>query len=168
MDLNLDTLKQEILEYLASEEFSVFRAEPGGLEDVPIVYWDIHAYPEFHGFLNAAKSTGVRLILFAVREFTSADIDNALDMLESGSLSRDDARSLETGLKELKVFTGLTASIELSFHYNGMAYMYRALSEWYESYLETTEAIEAADFYHMGDEDDGEDPGPLGGYYSKN
>lgn len=168
MDLNLDTLKQEILEHLASEEFSVFRAEPGGFEDVPVVYWDVHAYPEFHGFLNAAKGVGVRLITFSVREFTSADVENALEMLESGSMPREDARSIEKGLNELKVFTGLTASIELSFHHAGMAYMYRAVSDWYESYLEATEAIEAADFYHMGDEEEGEDPGPLGGYYSKN
>jgi hypothetical protein len=36
MDLNLDTLKQEILEYLEQSEFAVFRSAPGGLEGLPM------------------------------------------------------------------------------------------------------------------------------------
>src|ERR1022692_398620 len=32
MDLNLDTLKQEIVEYLEHSEFAIFRSAPGGLE----------------------------------------------------------------------------------------------------------------------------------------
>ena len=40
MDLNLDTLKQEILAYLEHSEFAVFRSAPGGLEGLPMVLWD--------------------------------------------------------------------------------------------------------------------------------
>ena len=40
MDLNLDTLKQEILDYLDKSGFAVFHSQPGGLESLPMVTWD--------------------------------------------------------------------------------------------------------------------------------
>ncbi len=167
MDLNLDSLKQEILDQLAAEEFTVFRAKPGGSEDVPVLMWDVERHPEFQGFLNAAKSVNSRLICFATRDFTMEQIEEAQYLLESSALARDEVRSIAKGLEELKVFTGLTASVELSFHYQGLMYVFEAIADWYETYLNLTDAIESSDY--LGGEDDEEDEeGPLGGYYSKN
>ena len=47
MDLNLNTLKQEILEYLESREFAVFRSAPGVLEGNALVLWDVEKYPDY-------------------------------------------------------------------------------------------------------------------------
>ena len=72
MDLNLDTLKREILEYLAEGGFAVFHSSPGGLEGMPMVLWDSEKYPDYQMFLAAAKKVNVGLIVFAAREFDAA------------------------------------------------------------------------------------------------
>jgi len=71
MDLNLDTLKQEIVAYLENSEFAIFRSAPGGLEGLPIVLWDAERYPDYQMFLDTARKTGAKMILFASREFDS-------------------------------------------------------------------------------------------------
>ena len=50
MDLNLDTLKREILGYLETSGFAVFRSHPGGLESLPMVTWDTERYPDYRCF----------------------------------------------------------------------------------------------------------------------
>ena len=59
MDLNLDTLKREILEYLETTGFAVFHGSPGGLEGMPMVLWDAEHYPDYQMFLDVATKTGV-------------------------------------------------------------------------------------------------------------
>ena len=86
MDLNLNTLKQEILEYLESREFAVFRSAPGVLEGNALVLWDVEKYPDYQMFLEAAVKAGVKLILFAAREFAPDDLDGLLEQLEECEL----------------------------------------------------------------------------------
>ena len=57
MDLNLDTLKREILDYLESRDLAVFRSTPGTLEDPQMVLWDSEHYPDYRMFLDAAIKT---------------------------------------------------------------------------------------------------------------
>ena len=69
MDLNLDTLKREILGYLETSGFAVFRSHPGGLESLPMVTWDTERYPDYQMFLETARKIGCKMILFAARDF---------------------------------------------------------------------------------------------------
>ena len=69
MTYNLDTLKQELLDYIVAEGFAVFRSQSGALEGLPTIYWDTETHPEYQPFLNVAKSADVRIIVFAHREF---------------------------------------------------------------------------------------------------
>ena len=84
MDLNLDTLKREILEYLDSKEFAVFRSSPGGLEGIPMVLWDAEKHPDYQMFLDVARKSGIRLIMFASREFDAEDVDDLINDLARG------------------------------------------------------------------------------------
>ncbi len=79
MDLNLDTLKREILEYLDASGFAVFHGSPGGLEGLPMVLWDVEQHPDYQMFLEVAQKSGVKLILFATREFETAEVDEIAD-----------------------------------------------------------------------------------------
>ena len=58
MDLNLDTLKQEILDYLDKSGLAVFHSHPGGLEGLPMVTWDTERYPDYQIFLETACKIG--------------------------------------------------------------------------------------------------------------
>src|SRR5579871_5979055 len=103
MDLNLDTLKQEILAYLEHSEFAIFRSAPGGLEGLPMVLWDSERFPDYRMFLDAARKAGATMILFAAREFSQPEIDESVEELDDCELSREERRDLEGRLRELRV-----------------------------------------------------------------
>src|SRR5579862_146467 len=107
MDLNLDTLKQEIVEYLEHSEFAIFRGAPGGLEGLPMVLWDAERFPDYQMFLDAARKTGAQMIVFAAREFEAPEIDDAVEELEECDLTREERLDLEARLRELRVHEGV-------------------------------------------------------------
>jgi hypothetical protein len=141
MDLNPDTLKQEILEYLEHSEFAIFRSAPGGLEGLPIVLWDAERYPDYQMFLDTARKTGAKMILFAAREFESPEIDDAIEELDECDLSREERRDLEGRLRELRVHEGVTCSLELAFDHHARMYVYEIRPDWYDEFLSIGDEI---------------------------
>ena len=164
MDLNLDTLKREILEYLEAAGFAVFRSSPGGLEGLPMVLWDVEHYPDYQSFLDVARNTGSKLVLFATREFEKGDIDDLLEQLEDCDLTREEQREYESRLREMRIFEGVTCSIELGFDHHSRLYVYEVQPDWYEEFLNLEEEITA----HFADDTDLDGGDSLGGYFSKN
>jgi hypothetical protein len=163
VDLNLDTLKREILGYLDQADFAVFRSSPGGLEGAPgMVLWDTESHPDYQMFLDVARKTGVKLILFASREFEADDIDELVAQLDSSELPRDEQREYRSRLRDLRSYVGVTCSIELAFDHNQRLYVYELQPDWYEEFLSLDEEI-ATSLTDDLDEDE-----PLGGYFSKN
>ena len=163
MKVNLDSLKREILEYLTSSDFAVFQSSPGRLEGFPLVLWDSQHHPDYQKFLDVARQAGARLIIFATREFEAGDLEELLEHLEECDLTRDERREYESRLRELRVFEGVTCSLELAFNYNSHMYVYTVQPDWYEEFLSVEDEIAS----RLNDEDD-EDDDSLGGYFSKN
>ena len=163
MDLNLDTLKREILEYLDSREFAVFRSSPGGLEGIPMVLWDADKHPDYQMFLEVARKSGIKLIMFASREFDAEDLDDLVEQLEACGLTREEHRDYESRLRELRAYEGVTCSLELAFDHNSRLYVYEVQPDWYEEYLGVEEEIMTRLTEGDTDPDDS-----LGGYFSKN
>ena len=164
MDLNLDTLKREILEYLETAGFAVFRSSPGGLEGLPMVLWDVEHHPDYQVFLEVARQAGVKLILFAAAEFESADLDELAEQIEDCELTREERREYESRLRELRIFEGVTCSIEIAFDYHSRLYVYEVQPDWYEEFLNLEEEITS----RFADETDVDRGDSLGGYFSKN
>jgi hypothetical protein len=164
VDLNLDTLKREILGYLDEAGFAVFRSSPGGLEGAPsMVLWDSESHPDYQMFLDVARKTGIKLILFATREFEAADVDELIEQLDGSEISRDEQRDYRKKLRDLRSYIGVTCSIELAFDYNQRLYVYELQPDWFEEFLSLDEEIVT----RLTDDDLDEDE-PLGGYFSKN
>ena len=161
MDLNLDTLKREILEYLDSAGFAVFHNRAGGLEGQGLVLWDTDRHPDYQAFLDVAQKCGARLILFASAEFEASDIEEVEAQLEECELSREERRDYESRLRELRVFTGLTCSLELAFDHDSRLYVYELQPDWYDEFGGIEDEIMA-----RTPEDD--EPNSLPGYFSKN
>jgi hypothetical protein len=164
VDLNLDTLKQEILEFLNASGFAVFHSIPGGLEGFPIVLWDTERFPDYQMFLDVARQSGIKLILLAVREFESSDLDDLLAQLDDCELTREERRDYESRLRELRIFTGVTCSLELAFDYQSRLYVYEVQPDWYEEFMGVEEEIAA----RASDDDGPMEDDSLGGYFSKN
>jgi hypothetical protein len=163
LDLNLDTLKREILTYLEGRDYAVFRSAPGTLDGSQMVLWDAENYPDYQMFLEAASKVGVKLILFATREFTAEDISEILEQIEEMTLERDQQRDYQNRLRDLRRYEGQTCSLELAFNHDSRLYVYELQPDWYEDFLTIEDEIAAS----MA-EDDLDEGGSLGGYFSKN
>lgn len=166
MDLNLETLKTEILDYLAVSEFAVFRSHAGGLDELPIITWDVERFPDYRMFLETAQKAGQKLILFAAREFEEAEVDEAVEEMQDAELTRDETREFEKRLRDARRHTGVTCSLELAFDYNSHLYVYELQPDWYEEFLETVDELSGLIPAGEDFKNDGRDG--LGGYYSNN
>jgi hypothetical protein len=164
VDLNLNTLKREILEYLESSGLTVFHGHAGGLEDPTMVLWDVEHQPDYRKFLETARTVGAQLIVFASREFGTSDLDDLAARLDEIDLTREEQREYESRLRDFRVYDGVTCSLELAFDHNSRFYVFELQPDWYEDFLNLEDEIMS-----RFSDDDGEDPDePLGGYFSKN
>jgi len=163
VDLNLDTLKREILDYLASAGLPVFHSSPGGLEGNAMVLWDVNQFPDYQMFLEVARQSGSKLVIFAAREFESADLDDLLEQLADSDIPRDEQREYESRLRDLRIFEGVTCTIELAFESDSRLYVYEVQPDWYEEFLNLDEEITS----RISDEDLNTGDS-LGGYFSRN
>jgi hypothetical protein len=114
-------------------------------------------------FLETATKVGVRLILFATREFSTQDVDELLEQLEELNLDRDQQRDYEKRLRDLRRYEGQTCALELAFNHDSRLYVYELQPDWYEEYLTVEDEIAA----NLAEEDLDEGDS-LGGYFSKN
>jgi hypothetical protein len=163
VDLNLDTLKREILDTLEASGLAIFRGTPGGLEGLPMVLWDVEHHPDYQMFLETARKTGAKLVIFSSREFAASDVDDLLEQLDECDLSRDEQREYERRLREMRIFEGVTCTLELAFDCDSRLYVYEVQPDWYEEFLNLEEELTT-----RFDDDDLDSGNPLGGYFSKN
>ncbi len=164
MDLNLDTLKSEILEYLEASEFAIFRSHPGGLETLPMVCWDCERYPDYRMFLDAARKTGARMIVFAAREFEIDEVDETLEQLGECEMDREERREFERKLRSYRTYDGITCALELAFDHQSRMYVYELRPDWYEEFVALCDEISM----ELPVDDDDEADTNLGGFYSNN
>ncbi len=162
MKSNFEASKDEIREYLASENFVVFHAQSRPYEGAPAVRWDTVNYPDFRLFLECAAKIGVRLIAFNHEQFDTDLLDETLDMLHDAELPPDEESNLEQRIQDMRVYEGFICSIELSFDYDGHTYMFQLNTDWFEELQEILDDLDAS-----MPEDETED-GSLGGYFSNN
>jgi hypothetical protein len=163
VDLNLDTLKREILGYLDEAGFAIFRSSPGTVETASgTMVWDSEAHPDYQMFLDVARKVGVKLIVFASREFEATDLDELIEQRDTADLPRDEDRDYRSRIRDLRVYQGVTCTIELAFDFDQRLYCYELRPDWFEEFLELDEEIIA----RVTDDDMDDDT--LGGYFSKN
>jgi len=160
---NLDTLKDEIEQYLTKQGFAIFRGYSRAIDSTPAVYWDCDRYPDYKSFLETAKTVGASLVVYHQHEFSSGQVDAAVDRLEQLDLPRDEARAMERRLKEMRVYEGFTCAIELSFDHGGRIYVFDLRTEWYDELSDLLDEINMT-----GTEPDEDDDSPMSGYFSKN
>ena len=68
-------------------------------------------------------------------------MDEALEELESCDFTRDERRDLESRLPDLRVYDGVTCSLELAFDHQARFYVYEVRPDWYEEFLSIGDEI---------------------------
>jgi len=164
MNLNLDQLKTEVLEYMEAEAFVVFHGYSRLAETDSFVAWDTERLPEYRSFLSAAKKAGVKMIVYHFREFSATHLEDAEERLEDSDMQPDDRRAIDRRLRDLRSYEGFTCALELSFDYQGRVYVFNLRADWYDDYLDLIEELDAA----LPDDEEADDDALGGGYYSRN
>jgi len=162
MALDLEGLRAEIQAYLENSTFAVFYGYHRVADTLNQVAWDTDLRPDYREFLQSAERAAAKMIVFHHQAFSLDQIDDALDELESSDLPREDKRSFETRLKQLRAYEGFTCALELSFSVDSLIYVYELHTEWYSALTDVLAELDAAT------EDEEEDDDTLGGYFSKN
>jgi hypothetical protein len=165
VDLNLDVLKREIVEYLETSGFAVFYSSPGGLEGLPMVLWDVEHQPDYRAFLETARKAGTVLIIVAARQFESSEVDELLEQLENCDITREEQRDYERRLKDMYVFDGVTCGLELAFDLSSRFYVFEAQTDWYDEFVNIEDEIVSR---LSEDEEEAGHDDSLGGFFSKN
>lgn len=159
---NLESLRAEIEEYLRSHDVAIFYSAHPVDAQPSTAHWDVEGHPDFRTFLATAESAGVRLVTLFANEFVEETVEEAVDLLEDSELSREERRSIEQRLRELRGYTGFICEIEVSFDLGSRAYIFDLRTDWFEEFNEIVEQI-------GGDIEGKDDNEPLGGpYFSKN
>lgn len=165
MRQDLDTLCAEIEKDLATRPFAVFRGHHRALENRPQVDWDVAKWPDFREFLACAEKLGTRLLVFSNQKLTEHLLDQARERLDGADLSRDDYREFERTFSKLRAYEGFTSSLELSFDFESITYIFHISTPWYDELLDMIDDLDDA-IEHAAAEEGGE--GPMGGYFSQN
>ena len=162
MKPNLDMIRTEIEQYLEEAGIAVFYGYARPMESVLAVYWDCDQYPDYKQFVKAAQSTGVKLIVFHQREFSSDELEDALEQLEGCEMPRDDYKEMERRLSAARLYEGMICTVQLSFDHEGRVFLFELRTEWYDEFTDLVDELQI-----LGADVD-EDDTPIGGYFSKN
>lgn len=166
MKLNLDALRDNILEHLKTEGFVVFHGFSHSPGSHPVAFWDTTGHPDFQAFLSTARQAGVELVVFNCLEFSSAMADGAMGQIEEYELPVEERRGFERRLREMQAYDGFTCALELSFDSEGRTYRFELRSEWYMDFLSIIDQIES--YAPEGAEDEEGEADSMGGYFSRN
>lgn len=167
MKQDLETLRLELEEYLAKKPFVVFHGLSRAMEEFPnTIQWDHVNHPDFRGFIDAAEKLGVPVMVVHTRRMTEEQIDHALEDLADLEMPFDERRDYERRLREIRMYSGFTCAVEMSFDHQNLVYLYSRSTDWYEEVMSMIEDIETAIDPMPGDDAFG--GGGSGGYFSKN
>jgi hypothetical protein len=165
MKQNLDLLKTEIQEHLERNGMVTFFGASRSLTPYPTVMWDTAAHPDYRQFVKAAQAAGAQVIVLHASEFEADQVESSLEDLEFADMDPEESRRFEKRLREMRAYDGFTCSVELSFDAGWRCYVFELRTEWYDEYLDLLSELDMA--IPDGDEDE-DDEGPVGGYFSKN
>lgn len=161
MSENLDLLKKEIEDYLQEGGFVIFHGEPQLVNGDNAIYWQTERHPDYKQFLSAAKALGLKLIVVQSKDFSEAELQAVVDELAESEIPRDERRTYESQLEDMRLYVGLTCSLELSFSYEGRSYVFWRETDWYDEFNQIAEMIELSETPY-------EEGNSMGGFYSNN
>ena len=165
MKPNLDTLKREIPEYLQTKGLAIFTGFVNELHEQKLAFWDLDHDGDYRAFVECAVRAGVKMMIFNSRTLQREMVDDAIERLEDCEMPREEQRSIERRLKELRPFDGFTCAVEMLFEHQNRFYVFDIRTEWYEELLDLLDQIDSAG--PVDEPENGEDES-MGGYLSRN
>ena len=135
-------------------------------DDLTFIAWDTARRTDHREFLDAAAACGVKLICIHTYQFTSDELDDAVETLKESDLPATGRRVLEKQINSLRVYLGFTCGLELAFDYEGNVYFFHLRTPWRIEFMKLANEIDGF-LFEDADDDANESLGG-GGYFSRN
>jgi hypothetical protein len=161
MRQDLELLLEEVERTLAARHFTVFRGLARGLEMRPQLEWDTETHPDFKDFLAVAEAIGVRLVVLNREKLDALMLEETLDRLTQTSIESNERRQMQRDIERIRAYEGFACSLQVSFDYDGLTYLYQVHTTWYAELLDLADDIDASIEEQMH-------PPPEGPYFSQN
>ena len=154
---NLVALKDDMVAFI---EGHGMKRLPGYVtEDIPSIVWEDAGNPDaWKDFVEMAKHVGSPFVTFSEMTLEAGELD-ALEE-EAGEMNFPDEEATElVEAKWLRKYAGKVGYIQLSFVYQGVAFLHETTTEWYERFQSLVEDLEhfhdivIDDVHNHGDED---------------
>ncbi|MDR3722964.1 MAG: hypothetical protein P4K83_00565 [Terracidiphilus sp.] len=142
---NLLALKDDMVAFI---EGHGIKRLPGYItEDIPSVVWEDHGNPDaWKDFVEMAKHVGAPFVTFSEMQLEPEELDVLVE--DAGEMNFPDEESNElVEAKWLQKYAGKLGYIQLSFIYQGVAFLHETTTEWYERYQSLIEDLE--DFHDI-------------------
>jgi len=160
-DLDLDRMRNEMLGYLRQAGLPVFYGL-GGPDEENFTFWDTRGYPDWRQFVDVAKESGARLLVFSSSALDEADLDMALEHLEETTIDADERHQFQERISGLRRKEGQAAWVRIAYEHEGRWFAYERIAPWYDEFRDMMEEINS----YLPDVEEDEDNSP--GFYSPN
>ena len=144
MRQDIDLLLEEVERALAERQFTIFRGQQRGPELRPQLEWDVESHPDFREFLAVAEAIGVRLVVLHLDKLDTGFVESTLERLEQSELPAAQRRQYQRDIERLRAYEGFACSLQISFDYDGLTYLYEVYTMWYSELLDIADDIDAA------------------------
>jgi len=138
---NLHSLKDDMVAFI---EGHGMRRLPGYVtEDIPSIVWEGQDNPDaWKDFVEMAKHVGAPFITFSEMALEREELDALVE--EAGEMNFPDEEATElVEAQWLRKYAGMVGYIQLSFIYQGIAFLHETTTEWYERFQSLLEDIES-------------------------
>lgn len=164
-ELDLDPLRSEMMDYMRHTGLPIFYGL-GDPEEDNYTFWDARAFPDWRQFVDVAKESGARLLMFSAETFADADLDQALEKLSECDMNTEDRHYYLKQFEVLRKRIGQTAWVRIAFEHAGRWLAYERTAPWYDEFRSAVEDLEALLPIVEGEE--GEEGESGRGFFSRN
>jgi hypothetical protein len=168
-ELDLKRLRSEMVDYIHQAGLSVFYGIRTPKEDEH-TYWDVGSYPDWRQFIDVAKESGAKLVVFSSADLDGDELDQAIEKLEECDLAPEDRRQYLKQFEGLRKRVGQTAWVRAAFEHAGHWLAYQLSTPWHEEFESALDDLEMYFPYdELEDEEEGEEEGNSHrGFFSRN
>ncbi len=161
-DLDLDRLRSDMMNYMRQTGLPVFYAAGDPDDDEDYTLWAQNAFPDWRQFVDVAKESGARMLVFSWLSLGEEDVDLALEKLGECDMERDERSFFTQQFESLRRRVGQTAWVRIAFEHGGRWMAYELSVPWHDEFRS---ALEDLDVYLPLAEEDEEESG---GLFSRN
>ncbi len=164
-ELDLDRLRSEMMDYMRDTGLPIFYGL-GTPEEDDYVFWDTAAFPDWRQFVDVAKESGARLLLFSSQALTDTDLEQAIEKLGECDLNREDRGFFMRQFEQLRKHVGQTAWVRIAFEHSSRWLAYERTVAWHEEFRSALDDLEA--FLPVAEEEEEEEGDSGRGFFSRN